>query len=148
MHHDESARHRLRLLAGGPFARWLDASVIRAGAEGVELHLPYRDELGGADGSTQIHRGVVAAFAELAGALVNTPAQAGVRARSLVLDYIADAPAGSALYARARSLGGNVRIEIRASDSQVLVARATLAGVGLAPDTGPTEPPAQPIYPN
>ena len=148
MQHDDTARQRLRLLAGGPFARWLDASVIRARADEVELHLPYRDELGGNGEDELLHRDVVAAFTELAGALVDAPTALGMAHRSLVLDYLDDAPAGSALYARARLVTGNVSIEIRASDSGTLVARATLTAAGPTRLPEPGDPYAQPIYPN
>jgi uncharacterized protein (TIGR00369 family) len=148
MQHEERVRRRLQLAASGPFASWLDAAVIRAQADEVEVQLPYRDELGGEAGGALIHRGVVAAFAELAGALVDTQALVAVTHRSLILDYLNDAPAGSALYARARLVNGAVRIEIRASDTRILVARATLLVRGAASVAAPADPQAQPIYPN
>jgi hypothetical protein len=92
---------------------------------------------------------VIAAFAELAGALIDAPPAAGCAQHSLTLDYLEDAPAGSALYARARRFLGNVHIEIRASDNRVLVARATLSVRGQASGaSGAGDPLAQPIYPN
>lgn len=100
-------------------------------ADEVELHLPYRDEMGGNAASSFIHRGVIAAFGDLAGTIAarSRPGRAA-QPLAVYLEYLADAPAGSALYARARLVAGNVLVEIYASGTQSRVARATLTERG------------------
>lgn len=140
----ERTRQARRFLAGSPFARWLDAAVIRAQPDAVEIHLPYRDEWQG-EAPGAIHRGVIAALTELVGAVLAP----GAAARTLRLDYVNDAPAGSALYARGRRFRGDLLIEIFASDTQALLAHAALL-IRQTPGPAPApEPPHhQPTYPN
>lgn len=46
--------------------RWLDVQVLRADDTGVELHIPWREELGGAVETRHAHGGILACIVDIA----------------------------------------------------------------------------------
>jgi uncharacterized protein (TIGR00369 family) len=49
-----------------PFNRWLDLQVLEANETGVELLIPWREELGGALETLHVHGGVLACIVDIA----------------------------------------------------------------------------------
>lgn len=78
-----------------PFNRWLDLRVLEANETGIELLVPWRDELGGALETGHVHGGVLACLVDIAVGL-GTMAAAGHGGPSVDLrsDFMRGAVAG------------------------------------------------------
>jgi acyl-coenzyme A thioesterase PaaI-like protein len=126
-------RSALAPAGGGTLGEWLGASLIRASETTAELVLPYREEFG----EQHIHRGVVAAFAELAAAAALERTDHDIPPDALHLKHCGSAAAGNELYAHARIANGRAYVEIRTNDDRALLAKATLNVPSPAATTSP-----------
>jgi len=124
-------RHLMRLPA---FHRWLGVELVRADEGEIEVRLPYREEFLGDEAGTNIHGGIIAALADIAGCFaVISAAGHDVPTIDIRLDYLRMAPAGEALVATARAVKtgriiGLADVEVRlASGRLVAVARGAFA---------------------
>jgi uncharacterized protein (TIGR00369 family) len=116
------------------YHRWLGVELIREQDGEVEVRLPYRDEFLGDEAGTNIHGGIIAALADIAGCFaVISAAGRDVPTIDIRLDYLRAAPAGEALIAAARAVKtgrtiGLADVEVRLGSGRlVAVARATFA---------------------
>jgi uncharacterized protein (TIGR00369 family) len=133
---------------------WLGVFVVRSQANEIELLLPYRDEFGtlSHDGATAvIHRGIVAALADIASTQAAT--RVGGQAlpiQAMRIEYLNPAAVGNQLHANGRVIGTRIYVDIRTSDDRLAIARAIAEVPALAHATaeGSTVVPSpQPIYP-
>lgn len=123
-----------RLMQSSAYHRWLGVELIREQDGEVEVRLPYRDEFLGDEAGTNIHGGIIAALADIAGCFaVISAAGRDVPTIDIRLDYLRAAPAGEALIAAARAVKtgrtiGLADVEVRLGSGRlVAVARATFA---------------------
>jgi uncharacterized protein (TIGR00369 family) len=126
-----------------PFHRLIGLEMVRAEDGAVELRLPWRDELGRADGSDWFHGGVISALIDIAGDYaIASKLGRGVPTIDLRVDYLRPARRGELrALARAVKVGrtvGVADVELRdANDAVVAVGRCAYStaerlGAGLA----------------
>ena len=119
-----------------PFHRLLGLELVRAEAGLVEIRLPWRDELGRADGSDWYHGGVISALIDIAGDYaVASKLGRGVPTIDLRVDYLRPARQGELrAVARAVKVGRTVGVaDVELRDAQgavVAVGRAAYATGG------------------
>lgn len=102
-----------------PFNAWLGIEVLAAGADGVELRVPWRCEFGGAPGMT--HGGILASLVDTAAFLMLLAAKGtGGPTVDLQIDFHRST-ANGALYVRSSLLraGASIStIEVRINDQE------------------------------
>lgn len=123
-----------RMMRAPAYHRWLGVELVRAHEGEVEVRLPYREELLGDEAGTNIHGGIIAALADIAGCFAVISATGrDVPTIDIRLDYLRMAPPGEALIATARTVKagrtlGLADVEVRTGSGRlVAVARATFA---------------------
>ncbi|MFZ5828322.1 MAG: PaaI family thioesterase [Bacillota bacterium] len=120
-----------RMMRLSPYHRWLGVELIRAEGGNVEVRLPYREEFLGDDAGTNVHGGIIAALADIAGCFaVISAVQHDVPTLDLRIDYLRMVRPGEELIASARTIKagrtfGLADVEVRAGDRLVAVARGT-----------------------
>jgi len=130
----------------GAYDRWLEFFPLPAHGTAVALLLPYRDEFGGAGGC--VHRGVIAAFAEVAGtAALRHRVHGVITVDAFHILYVGVASAGNELYAQAHVVESRAYVEIRTNDDRALIARATLMAAMPIVETTVPDQHRQPLYP-
>jgi uncharacterized protein (TIGR00369 family) len=119
-----------------PFHRLIGLELVRAEDGVVEMRLPWRDELGRADGSDWFHGGVLSALIDIAGDYaIAAKLGRGVPTIDLRVDYLRPAHRGE-LRAVARAL--KVGRTIGVADVELRDAAGALVAVGrCAYATGP-----------
>ena len=118
-----------------PFQRLLGLEMVRAEDGMVEMRLPWRDELGRADGSDWFHGGVISALIDIAGDYaIASKLGRGVPTIDLRVDYLRPARRGDLrALARAVKVGpvGVADVELRdANDAVVAVGRCAYSTAG------------------
>jgi uncharacterized protein (TIGR00369 family) len=117
-----------------PMNRWIgvEAVVVSSADNSLTVRLPFRPELGYAEGRNIFHGGAIAALSDIAGyAVVAVAGEGPTPTVTLSLDYVAPA-AGEELVAvarlrkRGRSLG-RADVEIYAANKLVALARGTFS---------------------
>jgi uncharacterized protein (TIGR00369 family) len=111
-----------------PFHRLIGLELVRADDGVVEMRLPWRDELGRADGSDWFHGGVLSALIDIAGDYaIAAKLGRGVPTIDLRVDYLRPARRGE-LRAVARAL--KVGRTIGVADVELRDAAGALVAVG------------------
>jgi uncharacterized protein (TIGR00369 family) len=108
-----------------PFQRLIGLEMIRAADGVVEMRLPWRDELGRADGSDWFHGGVLSALIDIAGDYaVASKLGRGVPTIDLRVDYLRPARRGDLrALAQAIKVGrtvGVANVELRDTSGAVV----------------------------
>lgn len=121
-----------QMMRAPAYHRWLGVELVSAGGGEVEVRLPYREEFLGDEAGTNIHGGVIAALADIAGCFaVISAVGRDVPTIDIRLDYLRMAPPGETLIATARAVKtgrtiGLADVEVRLGSGRlVAVARAT-----------------------
>jgi uncharacterized protein (TIGR00369 family) len=119
-----------------PFHRLIGLEMVRAEDGTVEMRLPWRDELGRADGSDWFHGGVISALIDIAGDYaIASKLGRGVPTIDLRVDYLRPARRGDLrALARAVKVGrtvGVADVELRdANDAVVAIGRCAYSTAG------------------
>jgi uncharacterized protein (TIGR00369 family) len=115
---------------GSPFHRLIGLELVDAAEGRVELRLPWRDELGRADGSDWFHGGVLSALIDIAGDYaIASRVGHGVPTIDLRVDYLRPARRGELrAVARAVKVGKTVGV----ADVELRDAGGALVAVGRA----------------
>lgn len=122
------------LMLASPYHRWLGLQLVRAEGGEVEIRLPYRAEFASDDEGTNIHGGIIATLADIAGclAVINATGR-DAPTLNIRMDYLRMARGGESLVAAARVIKtgrtvGIADIEVRAGEERlVAVGRGTFA---------------------
>ena len=136
MNSEKHARELTAALQSSAYHRWLDAYRVRVQESSAESSVPYRADFEGED--EQIHPAVISAVAHVA--LTSLLQLIGAQARTpggLMVEQLGRAPAGNGLFACAQIVRGVAHVEVRTSDGQARVARATLV---VPTDAAPATP--------
>lgn len=114
-----------------PYHRWLGVELVRAAEGRVEVRLPYREEFLGDEAGSNVHGGIIAALADIAGCFAVISAVGhDVPTLDIRVDYLRMVRPGEELVATARTVKagrtvGLADVEVRAGDRLVAVARGT-----------------------
>lgn len=114
-----------------PYHRWLGVELVRAAEGRVEVRLPYREEFLGDEAGSNVHGGIIAALADIAGCFAVIAAVGhDVPTLDIRVDYLRMVRPGEELVATARTVKagrtvGLADVEVRAGDRLVAVARGT-----------------------
>jgi uncharacterized protein (TIGR00369 family) len=121
-----------QMMRAPAYHRWLGIELVSAGGGDVEVRLPYREEFRGDEAGTNIHGGIIATLADIAGCFAVISAVGhDVPTVDIRLDYLRMAPPGETLVAKARAVKtgrtiGLADVEIRLGSGRLIaVARAT-----------------------
>ena len=121
---------------GSPFHRLIGIEMVHANDGAVEMRLPWRDELGRADGSDWYHGGVLSSLIDIAGDYaIASKLGRGVPTIDLRVDYLRPARRGELrALARAVKVGrtvGVADVELRdANDAVVAIGRCVYSTAG------------------
>lgn len=115
-------------LSAAPFHRWLGMQVAAVTHDGIELTMPWRDELVSNPVRQTAHGGILAALVDLSGFYALLSTGVAVRATAdLRVDYHRAATPG-ALRTRSRVIKAGSRICV--ADTEVLDSEGTLLASG------------------
>ncbi len=111
-----------------PFHRLIGLELVRAEAGEVEMRLPWREELGRADGSDWYHGGILSALIDIAGDYaIASRLDRWVATIDLRVDYLRPALRGD-LTARARAI--KVGKTVGVADVELRDARGAVVAIG------------------
>lgn len=120
------------LMQSSPYHRWLGLELVRASDGEVEVRLPYREEFLGSDAGTNVHGGIIATLADVAGCFaVMSAIGRDAPTADIRLDCLRMVPPNVELRAVARTVKagrtlGLADVEVRTGDGKlVAVARGT-----------------------